>query len=600
MQTGSRGERFTHLPRRLGLHLSLIAVALGGALLAPRAIAASLPATESDNGMVVSAQRLAAEAGVAILRQGGNAIDAAVAVGYAEAVVNPCCGNIGGGGFLTAHLADGRSVFLNFREMAPAAATHDMYLDAAGQLIRGASLYGWKSIGVPGTVLGFDTALREYGTLSRTVVMAPAIRLAREGFVLSQADADILARGTKLLQRNAATAAQFLHPDGTPFGAGERMVQPALAATLEAIADEGPSAFYQGAVPQAVEAGSQAGGGVITAADFAAYRVTESPPLTCTYRGYTILSAPPPSSGGVTMCEVLNILEGYDLHAMGFHGATSVHLMAEAMRLAYFDRNNTLGDPAFVANPLDRLLSKSYATDLRGRIAAKATPSSALGSVASIQPEKPQTTHFSVVDRARNAVAVTFTLNGGFGAGVIAGNTGFLLNDEMDDFTAKAGAANMFGLVQGEANAIAPGKRPLSSMAPTIVLKDGQLRMVVGSPGGPRIITIVLETIINMIDHDMTPQEAVDAPRLHMQWLPDVLYTERLGLSPDTRAALEALGYHIEEQPNWGAAALIATGFAPPRTQAAGVDFAAGDSGGSGSVYGANDSRRPAGAALAP
>jgi gamma-glutamyltranspeptidase / glutathione hydrolase len=564
------------------------------------AVAASLPATESESGMVVSAQRLAAEAGVTILHQGGNAIDAAVAVGYAEAVVNPCCGNIGGGGFLTAHLADGRSVFLNFREMAPASATHDMYLDPSGQLVRGASLYGWKSIGVPGTVLGLDTALREYGTLPRAVVMAPAIRLAREGFVLSQADADILARGTRLLQRDSAAAAQFLHPDGTPFGAGETLLQPALATTLEAIAAEGPSAFYQGAVPQAVEAASKAGGGIITAEDFAAYRITEGSPLTCTYRGYTILSAPPPSSGGVTMCEILNVLEGYDLHAMGFHGAASVHVMTEAMRLAYFDRNNTLGDPAFVENPLDRLLSKSYAAELRGRIAANATPSSTLGSVASIQQEKPQTTHFSVVDRARNAVAVTFTLNGGFGAGVIAGTTGFLLNDEMDDFTTKAGSANLFGLVQGEANAIVPGKRPLSSMAPTIVLKDGQLRMVLGSPGGSRIITIVVETIINMIDHDMTPQEAVDAPRLHMQWLPDVLYTERLGLSPDTRAALGVLGYHVEEQPNWGAVALVATGFVPPRPQAAGVDFAAGHSGGSTALYGANDSRRPAGAALAP
>ncbi|MFO1024797.1 MAG: gamma-glutamyltransferase [Acetobacteraceae bacterium] len=580
------------------LRLALLALSLAS-VPTPQATAASPPAIESDTGMVVAAQRLAAQAGVEILRQGGNAIDAAVAVGYAEAVVNPCCGNIGGGGFLTARLADGREVFLNFRETAPAAATRDMYLDATGNPIRGASLAGWRAVAVPGTVLGLDTALQRYGSLPRTTVMAAAIRLARDGFVLTDADVDMFARFERVLRRDPNTARQFLHPDGTLYMAGETLRQPALAATLQAIAEQGPAAFYAGAIPQAVEAAAKAGGGIITAADFAAYRITEGQPLTCAYRGYTVLSAPPPSSGGTAVCEILTILEGYDLRAMGFHSAASVHAMTEAMRFAFFDRNRFLGDPAFVQNPLDRLLSRDYAAGLRARITDRATSSAELGSVAAAV-EKPQTTHYSVVDKARNAVAVTYTINGGFGAGVIAGDTGFLLNNEMDDFTIKPGAANMFGLVQGEANAIAPGKRPLSSMAPTVVMKDGQVRMVLGSPGGSRIITTVAGTILNMIDYDMAPQEAVDAPRLHMQWLPDVLYAERRGLSPDTKAVLVAKGYRIEEQTAWGAVALIAAGFGAPSSGPAGVDFAASKAAGAATLSGASDPRRPAGAALAP
>jgi gamma-glutamyltranspeptidase/glutathione hydrolase len=550
--------------------------------------------TASTAGMVVSSQHLASEAGAAILRQGGNAIDAAVAVGYAEAVVNPCCGNLGGGGFLTAHLADGRDIFINFRETAPAAATRDMYLNDAGQPVRGASLFGWKAVAVPGTVMGLDTALAKYGSLPRDVVMAPAIRLARDGFVLTDGDADILARGVRLLRNDPDAARQFLHPDGTPYRAGETLRQPNLAATLQSIADQGTAAFYQGTIPTAVEAASRAGGGIITASDFAAYHTTESPPVTCTYRGFVIVSAPPPSSGGTTMCEILNILEGYDLHALGFHTPAAAHVMAEAMRLAYFDRNHLLGDPAFVENPVGHLLSKDYAASLRARITDGATPSADLGANAPSAAEKPQTTHYSVMDHAGNAVSVTYTINGNFGAGVVAGDTGFLLNDEMDDFTVKPGAANMFGLVQGEANAIAPGKRPLSSMAPTVVLKDGQVRMVVGSPGGSRIITIVLEAILNVIDYDMAPQQAVDAPRLHLQWLPDVLYAERGALSPDTQAALTAMGYRIEEQSTWGAAEMITTMAAPgSRSSAAGENAAV-------LLFGANDVRRPAGAAVAP
>ena len=563
--------------------------------------AASLPPTESTDGLVVSAQHLAAEAGSDILRQGGNAIDAAVAVGYAEAVVNPCCGNIGGGGFLTAHLADGRDVFLNFRETAPAAATRDMYLGPDGQPIHGASVHGWKSVGVPGSVLGLDIALQKYGTMPRRLVMAPAIRLAHEGFVLTAGDADILARGANLLRQNPAAAGIFLRPDRSPMQAGERLRQQGLAVTLQAIADHGPDAFYKGKIPQAVEAASNAGGGIITAADFAAYRVTESAPLGCTYRGYRIESAPPPSSGGVTICEILNILEGYDLHGMGFHSAEAVHVMAEAFRLAFFDRNTYLGDPAFVHAPLTRLLSKDYAARLRGQIGDRAIPSASLGPAVPQPGERNETTSFSVLDKKGGAVAVTYTINGGFGAGVIAGDTGFLLNDEMDDFTIKPGSPNQFGLMQGDANAIAPGKRPLSSMAPTIVLRNGAVQMVLGSPGGPRIITAVVETILNMIDYGMDAQEAVDAPRLHHQWMPDLLFAEPFALSPDTRALLEQMGYHIRDQKPSGAVALIASGsLLGGKSTAVGADSVATHAPEAEMFYGANDSRRPAGVAVAP
>jgi gamma-glutamyltranspeptidase/glutathione hydrolase len=562
---------------------------------------AAMPPTESTTGLVVAAQRLAAETGVEMLRQGGNAIDAAVAVGYAEAVVNPCCGNIGGGGFLTAHLADGRDIFLNFRETAPAAASRDMYLDGAGQVVHGASVAGWKAAAVPGSVLGLDTALVKYGTMSRSTVMAPAIRLARDGFVLTQTDADILAMGAPLLRRDPVAAHIFLRPDGSSFRAGDRLVQPDLAATLQSIADQGPDAFYKGHIPQAVEAASQAGGGVITAADFVAYRVTEGAPLSCTYRGYVIMSAPPPSSGGTTICETLNILEGVDLHGMGFHAAEAVHDLTEALRLAFYDRNTYLADPAFMHSPPARLLSKDYATRMRGLISDRATPSDSLGPAVPQPRERAETTHFSAIDKEGGAVALTYTINGAFGAGVVAGDTGFLMNDQMDDFTLKPGVPNQFGLVQGEANAIAPGKRPLSSMAPTVVLKDGRVAMVLGSPGGPRIISATLETILNMVDYGMNAQEAVSAPRLHHQWLPDVLFAEPFALSPDTEAMLEQMGYHIQQQKPWGAVELIASGSIPHSGPARSpADSVAGHSSDLAVFFGANDPRRPGGAALAP
>jgi len=581
--------------------------------------AAVPPAIEAGHGMVVTSQRLASEVGLEILKRGGNAVDAAVAVGYAEAVTNPCCGNIGGGGFMVLHMAGKPGVstaidrFINFRESAPGAATADMYLDASGKVVRGESLHGWKAVAVPGTVLGLDTALREYGTLPRRIVMEPAIRLAREGFLLTRADVDILDAGADRFRNDPAVARIFLRPDGSPWQPGDRLVQTDLANTLQAIADHGPDAFYKGDIPRAVEDASRPGGGILTAEDFGGYHVTQSEPLRCTYRGYTILSAPPPSSGGVTMCEILNVLEGYDMRALGFHSAAAVHVMVEAMRHAYLDRNTYLGDPAFIKNPLERLLSKDYAAAIRSTILPdKATASTELapgtpphlplsnGGGGGSGREKPETTHYSILDKDGNAVSVTYTLNGLFGAVVMAPGTGVLMNDEMDDFTAKPGVPNLYGLVQGAANAIAPGKRPLSSMAPTIVLKDAKPFLVLGSPGGSRIITITLETLINVVDYAMAPKEAVDAPRIHHQWLPDVVYAEPFALSPDTSRLLEAMGYVIKVQTPWGAAELIQSG---PLPTSEGVASSGNDAALSGSVrpgliYGANDDRRPAGAAI--
>ncbi len=550
--------------------------------------------------MVVSSQSLASQVGVDIMKAGGNAIDAAVAVGYAEAVTNPCCGNIGGGGFMVLHLADNREVFINFREMAPAAATRDMYLDTSGKVVSGSSLYGWKAVGTPGTVLGLDTALTKYGTMQRAQVMAPAIKLARDGFTLTRGDTDILDAGVARFRKSPVEAAIFLRPDGTPKQPGDRLVQTDLAATLQKIADEGPGGFYQGRFPAAVESAAREGGGVLTEHDFAAYRVTESVPLRCNYRGYVFVSAPPPSSGGTTMCEILGILSGYDMHKLGFHSAEAVHLMVEAMRHAYVDRNTYLGDPEFVSNPIDRLLSSDYEASVRAEIGPRATPSREVIAGLGV-PEKTETTHYSVVDQAGNAVSVTYTINGLFGAHAMAPGTGVLMNDEMDDFTTKSGVPNMFGLVQGDANAIAPGKRPLSSMAPTLVTKDGRIFLVLGSPGGSRIITITLETALNIIDYGMQPQEAVDAPRIHHQWLPDKVYAEPFALSPDTKTILQNMGYDIVEQTPWGAAEMIAVG--PPVASVSGMQSSGNDSSRTsgmrpGLIYGANDDRRPAGAAV--
>lgn len=574
---------------------------LAALLVSSQLYAASNPAVEAKNGMVVTSQHLASQVGVDILKMGGNAVDAAVAVGYAQAVVNPCCGNIGGGGFMTLHLADGTDTFINFRETAPAAASANMYLDADGKVKKDASLYGYLAAGVPGTVLGMETAREKYGKLSREQVMEPAIKLAREGFILTRADTDILDTTVARFKQDPESAKIFLRKDGSALQPGDRLVQTDLANTLEAIAKQGTSAFYQGKIPQAVEAAAKQGGGILTAADFANYKVTETAPITCSYRGYKFVSAPPPSSGGVTLCEILNIVEGYDLKSMGFNSAAAIHTMTEAMRHAYMDRNTYLGDPEFIKNPIDRLVSKSYADEIRKKIIAnQATPS------VNVQPgmephEKPETTHYSIVDHEGNAVSTTYTVNGRFGAVVIAPGTGFFLNDEMDDFTVKVGEKNLYGLVQGTANSIAPGKRPLSSMSPTLVTKDNQIFMVLGSPGGSRIITITLQTALNVIDHGMAPQEAVDAPRIHHQWLPDEVYYEQRGVSADTLKILKEMGYKMVEQTPWGAAELIlvglpgAAGVIPANS---GNDSAVSGLVREGYLYGANDVRRPAGSAV--
>ena len=560
-----------------GLTLLRALVALV-ALSVPFDIAGAAEPVEAPRNMVVTAQHEASEVGRRILQAGGNAVDAAVAVGYALAVVDPCCGNIGGGGFMLIRRADGGASVINFREKAPRAADPAMFLDAAGNVVREASLYGYRAAGVPGTVMGLDRALVLHGRLGRAAVMAPAIALAREGFVLGAADAGILAARASRLAADPETARIFLRRDGTPYQAGDRLVQPDLAATLTLIADQGPDAFYRGPIAAAVAAASASHGGIITAEDFAGYTVEAAAPVGCTYRGYRILSAPPPSAGGTVLCEMLNVLSGWNLAEFGYRTAATLHLIAETMRHAYVDRNSAFGDPAFMADPGPRLLAPTYAAAIRATIDPdKATLSTALGP--GTPPHEPaETTHYSIVDGDGNAVALTYTLNGNFGSAVVAPGTGFLLNNEMDDFAVKPGTPNLFGLVQGAANAIAPGKRPLSSMTPTVVERDGRLVFVLGSPGGPRIITAVLETLINLVDFGLTPQAAVAAPRFHHQWLPDALYYERDGIDPTTIAALAARGHRVVEQAPWGAVELIA--LAPD-----------------GRAVGVNDPRRPAGAA---
>jgi gamma-glutamyltranspeptidase/glutathione hydrolase len=549
--------------------------------------AASQAPVGAENGMVVTAQHLATHVGVDVLKDGGNAVDAAVAVGYALAVVYPAAGNLGGGGFMTIQLADGRKTFLDFREKAPLAASANMYLDATGNVIKGASTTGHLAVGVPGTVSGMELALSKYGTMKRAALIAPAIRYAQDGFVLDQGDVDMLVTATADFRKDAATGAIFLN-QGEPFAPGQKLVQKDLAATLKRVSEKGAAGFYQGPVAAAIVASSQAGKGIITQADLDQYTTREMKPVECDYRGYGIVSAPPPSSGGVIICEILNVLEGYPLKELGFRSAQSVHYQIEAMRHAYVDRNSYLGDPDFVKNPLDRLLDKAYAAKLRAAIA----PDKA-GVSKDIQPgvaphEGSNTTHYSIADRFGNAVSVSYTLNDWFGAKVTAAGTGVVLNNEMDDFTVKIGVPNLYGLVQGEANAIAPGKRPLSSMSPTIVTKDGKPVMVVGTPGGSRIITAVLHTIINVIDYGMNVQEAVDAPRFHQQWLPDLTNFEPFAISPDTHKILVAMGHKLgNAQPSNHLAAILV-----------GAPSLGGKPVGKNRFYGANDPRPNSGLAL--
>ncbi len=562
-------------------------LALAPALPGPPAQAASMAPVAGTNGMVVTAQHLASEVGIDVLRQGGNAVDAAVAVGYALAVVYPAAGNLGGGGFMTIQLADGRTTFLDFREKAPLAATRDMFLAPDGTVVAGQSTDSYLAVAVPGTVSGLERARARYGTRPRAALIAPAERLARQGFVLDAGDVHMLDVATGDFRRDAGAAAIFLD-HGRPWRAGQRLVQSDLARTLGRIRQQGERGFYHGATAAAIVAASRAGGGVLSSADFAQYETRERRPVECDYRGYHVVSAPPPSGGGVILCEMLDILEGYPLRELGFHSAQSVHYEIEAMRHAYHDRNNLLGDPDFVENPVARLLDPQYAATVRQAI----DPAHA-GSAAAIgQGEPPHegsnTTHYSIVDRFGNAVSVTYTLNEWFGARRVPPGTGVLLNNEMDDFTVKPGIPNMYGLVQGAANAIAPGKRPLSSMSPTIITLDGKPLMVVGTPGGSRITTTVLQSIINVIDYGMNVQEAVDAPRFHQQWLPEATMVEPFALSPDTQRLLVAMGHTlVAERPQNHLAAILV---GAPALGAVPV--------GTARFYGANDPRHQTGLAL--
>ncbi len=510
----------------------------------------------AKHAMVASIQVDASQAGIQIMKQGGNAVDAAVATGFTLAVTHSAAGNLGGGGFMLVRMANGDAHFIDYREKAPAKATRNMYLDEHGNIIHDASLVGYKANGVPGSVAGMVYAEKKYGKLTLQQVMAPAIRLAREGFVLSYEDAEGF-RDEDLAK--FPESKRIFQRDGHYYEAGDLFQQPELAKTLERISAN-PDDFYKGAIAQQIAADQAKNGGLITAEDLAAYEVKERPVIRGTYRGYEILSAPPPSSGGIALVEALNILEGFDLAKYGNRAAQSMHLTLEAYRRAFYDRAEFLGDPDFAQIPVAQLIDRNYGVAWRETIDLNhATRSNELkrprgftnlDRYADLHPPNPSmvepedTTHYSVVDDQGNAVAVTTTLNGSFGSYVTVPELGFLLNNEMDDFSSKPGTPNQYGLVQGEANSIGPGKRPLSAMTPTIVLKDGKLFMVLGSPGGPRIITTVANILMGVVDYGMNIQQSVNAPRFHNQWLPDSEFVEP-GFSPDTLRLLKQMGHNV-------------------------------------------------------
>jgi gamma-glutamyltranspeptidase/glutathione hydrolase len=531
--------------------------------------AAPLRPAHAPHAMVVSVHELASRAGIEIMHSGGNAVDAAVAVGFALAVVHPPAGNLGGGGFMLIRAVDGSSHFIDYREKAPAAASVNMYLDAQGNVIEDASLVGYKAIGVPGSVAGMVYAEKKYGKLALEQVLAHAIKLARDGFRLTWEDAQDL-HDSDLAK--FPESRRIFQRDGNFYKQGEVLRQPDLARTLERIARNSDD-FYHGALARELAATIQKGGGLVTADDLAKYEVKEREPVRGSYRGYEIISAPPPSSGGIALIEALNILEGYDLSKAGNRSAASMHLTLESFRRAFFDRAEFLGDPDFSKIPVAQLIDKKYGVAWRQSVdPLHATPSkdlhrpatfTELEQYAALHPqplsvqEPEHTTHYSVVDPDGNAVAVTTTLNDSFGSRVTAEGLGFLLNDEMDDFTSKPNVPNTYGLIQGPANAIGPGKRPLSSMDPTMVLKDGKLFMVLGSPGGARIISTVANILMGVVDYGLNIQEAVNAPRFHNQWLPDTSYVEK-GISPDTIHLLQKMGQHIDQEDYWSDGECIA------------------------------------------
>ncbi len=525
---------------RMGMAFAVIA------LITAPTFPASRPAERARHGMVVSTNPYASDVGREILQKGGNAVDAAVAVGFALAVVHPAAGNIGGGGFMVLHdSASGREHSIDYREMAPASAHRDMYLDEQGEVAPERSTVGYLASGVPGSVAGMHLAWKRFGKLPWKDLLQPSIRLARDGVIVSHVFARSLKNAEKLLSRFPETNRIFLK-GGELYQEGETFRQPELARTLQRIAKKGPDAFYKGEIAQLIAEDMRANGGNITLKDLADYRAKMRQPVQGTYRGYEIVSMGPPSSGGVILVEMLNMVEPYPLTNLGFGASRTVHLVAEAMRRAFADRAEFLGDPDFSEVPVAGLIAKSYAQQWKpGILPDWASPSSFVSHGSPAPGESADTTHYSVVDADGNGVAVTTTINGSYGSGVTIRGAGFLMNNEMDDFSSKPGTPNMYGLIQGEANSIGPGKRPLSAMTPTLVKKDGKLFMVAGSPGGPTIINTVFQIILNVVDHGMDIQEAVDAPRMHHQWLPDQIAAEPEALVMDVVHALQNRGHKI-------------------------------------------------------
>ena len=532
----------------------------------------------ANNGMVATEQELASRIGLDILKAGGNAVDAAVGIGFALAVALPNAGNLGGGGFMMVHDAKtGKSVALDFREVAPLKATRNMYLDDKGNVINGKSLYTHYAVGVPGTVAGMEHALKKWGTMPLDKVIAPSIALAEKGFPVSETLAKILRQEQKNMGKWPTTT-EIFWKDGAPLKRGDLLVQKDLAQSMRLIAQQGAKAFYEGAIAQKIAAEMAPHAGAVTLQDLREYKVAEREPVRGTYRGHEVVTMPPPSSGGTHLVQILNMLEQWPLAQWGQNSAQTLHHMAESSKLAYADRSEYLGDPDFVKIPLKGLTSKRYAESLAKTIDPnRARPAKEIKPGQPQPYESDQTTHYSVVDKAGNAVAVTYTLNTNFGSGIVAKGTGILLNNEMDDFAAKPGVANAYGLVGGDANAVAAKKRPLSSMTPTLVLKDGKPTLVTGSPGGARIITTVLQTVVNTIDFGNNPAEAAAAPRVHHQWTPDELRVEK-GLSPDTLALLKQRGHNIAVKPSMG------------RTQTIQIR--------NGQLYGYSDPRNPDGQTL--
>lgn len=537
----------------------------------------SAPPVRAAHGMVVTRERHATDAGVAVLQSGGNAVDAAIAVGFALAVTHPAAGNIGGGGFMLVRMAGGQTAFLDFRERAPASASHNMYLDAAGKPTE-ESISGYRASGVPGTVRGFEYASRKYGRRSWAALVQPAIELAGKGFALTAGQARGLRESAPALGRYPESNRVFLR-GGKFYEPGETFAQTELARTLERIARLGARDFYEGETSRLIAADMERHNGTIGLEDLKNYQVVERRPLEGSYRGYTILTAPPPSSGGVGILQMLGVLEGTGFPKAGAGSPASVHYMAEAMRRFFADRATHMGDADFVKVPLAAMLDPGYIARLRASIdPERATPSAEVRAGAFAGHEAAQTTHYSVADAEGNVALVTYTLNGSFGSKVTVAGAGFLLNNEMDDFAPKPGDPNMYGLIQGEANAIQPGKRPLSSMTPTLLLRNGAPWAALGSPGGPTIINTVLEVIVNLVDFGLDLGDAVARPRFHHQWMPDVLRLEP-GFPPDTVAQLEKRGYTVRRESSQGEVAAIRfhdgwlEGAADPRTEGAAVGY---------------------------